>query len=131
MSDPENLRYTESHEWVRQDGLKVVFGITDFAQRNLGSVVHVDLPSVGTTVVAGEPCAEIESTKSVSEIFAPASGTVTEVNEAVGGSPELVNDDPYGDGWLVAIDIIEDAAFEPLLSAAEYADLQSTLADDH
>src|ERR1700692_1975522 len=100
MTNPQNLRYTESHEWVRQDGSKVVFGITDFAQRNLGSVVHIELPSVGAAVVSGEPCAEIESTKSVSEIFAPASGTVTAVNETVSSSPELVNDDPYGDGWL-------------------------------
>ena len=131
MSNPENLRYTESHEWVRQEGSKVVFGITDFAQRNLGSVVHIELPAVGTSVVAGEPCAEIESTKSVSEIFAPASGTVTEINESVGENPELVNDDPYGEGWLIAVEITEGAVFEPLLAAGEYADLESTLADDH
>jgi glycine cleavage system H protein len=131
MSNPEDLRYTENHEWVRQEGSKMVFGITDFAQRNLGSVVHIDLPAVGAAVVSGEPCAEIESTKSVSEIYAPASGSVTAVNTAVGDSPELVNDDPYGEGWLIAIDVIEGGPAASLLSPGEYAEFEATLGGDH
>jgi glycine cleavage system H protein len=120
---PDELRYTEAHEWVRDgaDGVLRV-GITDYAQAQLGDVVFVDLPAVGDTVTAGAPCGEVESTKSVSEIYAPVSGEVVAVNEALTGSPELVNSGPYDDGWMFEIRA-GGAGVDGLLDAAAYRSL--------
>lgn len=106
MSDtPDDLRYTEDHVWVRIDSTSGVVrvGITDFAQQALGDVIDVHLPDVGDRITRGEPCGEVESTKSVSDVVAPVSGTVRARNDHIAGSPELVNSDPYGDGWLVEV----------------------------
>ncbi len=118
---PEELRYTAEHEWVRStESGTVVFGITDFAQDSLGDIVYVSLPAVGATVVAGAACGEVESTKSVSDIFAPLSGTIVASNADLDGSPESVNTDPYGAGWMVELDPTDLAAIDGLLSAADY-----------
>ena len=100
---PEDLQYTKDHEWVRTEGETVRVGVTDYAQDALGDIVFVTLPEAGTHVTAGETCGEVESTKSVSDVFAPVTGTVVERNEALDAAPELVNSDPYGDGWMLAI----------------------------
>jgi glycine cleavage system H protein len=117
------LRYTEEHEWVRADGDRVTVGITAYAQDALGDVVFVDLPEAGTAIQAGEPFGEVESTKSVSDLYAPVSGTVVERNEALETAPEKVNQDPYGAGWLVVIDLADTAALDSLLDADAYAQL--------
>lgn len=127
MSDtpqlPDDLQYTAEHEWVRDEGAGVVrIGITDYAQEQLGDVVYVDLPAVGAGVSAGETCGEIESTKSVSELYAPVTGTVVARNDALDSAPEQVNADPYGDGWLLDIEVAADGG-AGLLSPAEYAAL--------
>lgn len=119
---PDDLRYTREHEWVRTedgDAGRVRVGITDFAQQALGDVVFVTLPAAGTAVKAGDGMGEVESTKSVSDVYAPLAGTVTAVNEALETRPELVNSDPYGEGWLVEL-TAEDPGGGQLLSAAEY-----------
>jgi len=118
---PENLRYTREHEWVdvTTEG-RVRFGITDHAQEALGDIVFVTLPAVGAAVTAGEPCGEVESTKSVSDIYAPVSGTVVARNDAVETSPETLNSDPYGDGWLAEVDPAEGVAVDDLLDSAGY-----------
>ena len=103
MDFPEDLRYATSHEWVRVDDGDIVMGISDFAQDALGDVVYVDLPEVGRSVEAGEGIAEIESTKSVNDVYAPISGTIVAINEALLDNPEIVNGDPYGEGWFVRI----------------------------
>lgn len=120
---PEDLRYTDQHEWVatRTNGVRV--GITDFAQDSLGDIVYVSLPDPGTAVEAGQPLGEVESTKSVSEIYAPVSGTVTARNDELAGKPELINAEPYGAGWLVEIDPADPTAVDGLLDAASYAAL--------
>lgn len=122
---PEDLRYTEEHEWVRSGDDGIVVGITDHAQEQLGDVVYVDLPPDGATVRAGEPFGEVESTKSVSDLYAPVSGTVSSRNELLEDRPELLNSDPYGEGWLVRIqpDDADDVA--ALMDAAAYRDLTS------
>jgi glycine cleavage system H protein len=125
---PDDLRYTSEHEWVRSPGKgssAVRVGITDFAQDALGDIVYVSLPEVGTEVTSGTPVGELESTKSVSDVYAPLSGTVTAVNEALDGTPELVNSDPYGEGWLFELEPTEAAAMEALMDAAAYqADIE-------
>lgn len=103
-SDPETLGYTPDHEWVRIDGSIATVGITSFAAAKLGDIVYVDLPAVGSALTAGSVVGEIESTKSVGELFAPVEGTVIETNESVTASPELVNSDPFGEGWLIRIE---------------------------
>ncbi|MGS2615854.1 glycine cleavage system protein GcvH [Micromonospora sp. LZ34] len=121
---PEDLRYTAEHEWVvGGDGGAVRVGITHFAQDALGDIVYVQLPEAGTVVAAGESMGEIESTKSVSEIYAPVSGTVAARNEALGDTPEVINTDPYGAGWLVEITPDDPAAVDGLLSAGAYREL--------
>lgn len=120
MADlPDDRRYTKEHEWARLDGGRVVVGITEYAQDQLGDVVFVGLPEPGTEVQAGQPLGEVESTKSVSDIYSPVSGTVAQKNVEVEQKPELVNDDPYGAGWLVAIDAA--GGIDDLLSASDYA----------
>jgi glycine cleavage system H protein len=117
---PEELRYTEEHEWVRGDGARMTVGITDYAQDELGDVVYVDLPAAGTRVEKGQPFGEVESTKSVSDLYAPLSGTIVERNEQLESSPELTNSDPYGEGWMVVIEAEDPAELDTLLSAADY-----------
>ena len=118
---PQDLRYTAEHEWVRtaSDGV-VRIGITAFAQEALGDVVFVSLPAVGDTVTAGDSCGEVESTKSVSDVFAPVSGEVVAVNEALESAPELVNTDPYGQGWMYDVKLTDAAAGESLLDLEAY-----------
>ena len=121
MNFPEELRYTKEHEWAQVvGGGRVRVGITDYAQDALGDVVYVDIPEVGTEVAAGQPFGEVESTKSVSDVYSPVSGTVIERNERLGEQPGLVNDDPYGDGWMVVIDVGDAADLDGLLDAAAY-----------
>ncbi|MDR7274781.1 glycine cleavage system protein GcvH [Catenuloplanes atrovinosus] len=121
---PEHLRYTAEHEWVAGDGSAPVrVGITDFAQDALGDIVYVQLPDEGATVQAGESLGEVESTKSVSEIYAPISGTVTARNAALADTPELINTDPYGEGWLLEIAPEDPAAIAGLLDAPAYGAL--------
>ena len=123
MNVPDDLRYTKEHEWVRVEGSHARVGITDFAQDALGDVVYVDLPAVGASVAAHQPLGEVESTKSVSEIYAPITGTVSARNEKLNDEPELINSDPYGDGWLVAIEPADPAAVDELLDANGYREL--------
>lgn len=120
MKTPEELRYSRDHEWAQVVGDTVRVGITDFAQDALGDVVFVDLPKVGATVAVGDVIGEVESTKSVSEIYAPVSGTVTTVNETLRGAPETLNSDPYGDGWLCEISGVDGATVDALLDAEGY-----------
>ena len=118
---PEDLKYTAEHEWVKADGeAPVRVGITDFAQDALGDIVYVQLPEIGSAVRAGDACGELESTKSVSDLFAPVNGTVTAVNEALADQPDLVNSDPYGEGWLLDIDVDDAAEVAALMDADAY-----------
>jgi glycine cleavage system H protein len=121
MNIPQELRYSAEHEWVRVDGTTARLGITDFAQDSLGDVVFVQLPEVGADVVAGASAAEIESTKSVSDVYVPVTGVVSAVNEALVGAPELVNQDPYGEGWILEITLADVAQVDELMDAAAYA----------
>jgi glycine cleavage system H protein len=124
--NPDDLKYTAEHEWVRELGEgSVRVGITDFAQDSLGDIVYVQLPDVGSEVTGGEAMGELESTKSVSDLFAPLSGTVTAHNDALEGSPELCNTDPYGDGWIVELQLSDPSQLDQLLSAQDY---QATVA---
>jgi len=117
---PEDLRYTKEHEWLEvRDGTATV-GITQYAQAELGDIVYVELPKVGAAVVAGEPFGTVESVKAVSELFAPASGTVAEVNAALAANPERVNKDPYGEGWMIRIAMADAKEAESLMTAAQY-----------
>ena len=117
---PEDLRYTAEHEWVEPRSSLVRVGITSYAQDALGDIVYLQLPAPGTTVEGGQPCGEIESTKSVSDIYAPVSGTVSAVNEALESNPELVNSDPYGEGWMFELEPADPAAVDSLLDADGY-----------
>lgn len=124
MSVPEELYYTAEHEWISITDSTARIGITDFAQRQLGDVVYVNAPTPGTRVTAGDPCGEVESTKSVSDIYCPADGEVTEVNAEVDEDPGLVNSDPYGAGWLFKMELDSGDQLPPgLLTATEYAAL--------
>lgn len=120
MEFPEDLRYTKDHEWARAEGGRVRIGITDFAQDALGDVVYVDLPATGAAVQADQPLGEVESTKSVSDVYSPLSGTIVERNPLIEDRPELVNEAPYGDGWLVVIEPTDPSAVEGLMDAAAY-----------
>jgi glycine cleavage system H protein len=120
MQIPDDLRYSSDHEWVRIEGGRARVGITDYAQDALGDVVFVDLPEVGRTAAAGESVSEVESTKSVSDIYAPLGGTIVEANAELADAPERLNEDPYGDGWIFVIELDDPAALEGLLDAAAY-----------
>src|SRR5690349_21842249 len=120
MDFPEELRHSSDHEWVRLDGARATVGITDYAQDALGDVVYVDIPEVGAAVKASDKVSEVESTKSVSDIYAPLSGTVVEVNADLADQPQRVNEDPYGEGWLCIIEVSDPAEYEALLDAAAY-----------
>jgi glycine cleavage system H protein len=126
MNVPEDLKYTKEHEWARVDGDRVIVGITDFAQDALGDVVYVDVPETGTQVKAGEPFGEVESTKSVSDVYAPVSGTIVDRNAQLADDPGLVNRDPYGDGWMVAISPADASGVEALLEPGAYRQLTET-----
>lgn len=120
MDSPVELRYSRDHEWVRMESSLARVGITDFAQDALGDVVYVELPEVGLVVTANSAFAEIESTKSVSDVFAPVSGEVIEVNDVLEERPELVNEDPYGDGWICVIQPSAEAELDELMDAESY-----------
>ncbi len=120
MEFPANLRYTKEHEWARQEGNRVVVGITDYAQKELGDVVFVELPEVGTTIAAMDTFGVVESVKAVSDLYAPVSGTVVEANTVLEDQPELVNASPYGQGWMVAIEAAHLEELQQLLTATEY-----------
>jgi glycine cleavage system H protein len=125
MSDniPNNLKYTKDHEWARQQGNVVVVGVTQHAQEALGDVVYVELPKVGTTITSGKQFGVIESTKAVSELFAPVTGKVVKVNDALSDKPDTVNADPYGAGWIIEVELSDTKQLDELLSADAYASL--------
>ncbi len=123
MNVPDELRYTSDHEWVRIEGGRIRIGITDYAQDALGDVVYVQLPEPGAEVDAGASFSEVESTKSVSDIYAPVAGVVAEVNTELVDAPQKLNEDPYGDGWICVIEPSDPGAAEKLLDAAAYRDL--------
>lgn len=120
MNFPAELKYTKDHEWVRVEGEEAVIGITDFAQRELGDIVFVDINTVGEEVAANEVFGTVEAVKTVSDLFMPLNATVLEVNEAIDASPELVNTDPYGEGWIIRVKLSNPAELEVLLSADGY-----------
>ncbi|MFN8051136.1 MAG: glycine cleavage system protein GcvH [Acidimicrobiales bacterium] len=125
MNIPPELRYSSDHEWVRVDDHRLRIGITDFAQDNLGDVVYVQIPEVGSTVEAGATFSEVESTKSVSDIYSPVVGTIVEVNSALEAQPELLNSDPYGEGWICVIEVTDPSQVDALLDADGYQSLIS------
>ena len=123
MQIPDELRYSSDHEWVKVEGGSVRIGITDYAQDALGDVVFVDVPAVGTAVTAGQSFSEVESTKSVSDIYAPVTGTVSEANADLADAPERLNDDPYGEGWICVITMGDPSQLDELMDAAAYRSL--------
>jgi len=123
MQFPENLRYTKDHEWVRLEGNTAVIGITDFAQSELGDIVYVEVETVGKPLAAEAVFGTVEAVKTVSDLFLPLAGTVTEVNAALEAQPELVNSDPYGEGWMVRMTVENPADFEHLMTAEAYKSL--------
>lgn len=131
MSTRRELRYTKDHEWARtdDDGL-VTVGVTDYAQEQLGEIVYVELPTSGEELTQDEPFGVIESTKSVSDLFAPLTGTVEESNTTLINSPQIINEDPYGDGWIMKVNAESLDELDELMSASEYEDYTSTLSDD-
>ena len=125
MNFPENLRYTKDHEWVKLEGSAATIGITEFAQSELGDIVYVDINSVGKTLNAEEIFGTVEAVKTVSDLFLPLSGTIAEVNPALANQPELVNSDPYGNGWMIKLTVSDAADYESLMSAEVYSKLVS------
>lgn len=127
MNTPSDLKYTKEHEWVKEEstGL-VVFGITDFAQSALGDIVFASLPKIGTKLNAGQTCGEVESTKSVSDIYTPVAGVVKEVNEKLANNPEILNSDPYGEGWMIKLSDVNKSELSALLDAAGYQKITET-----
>lgn len=119
---PDNLSYTKDHEWIRVSGDTAFVGITDFAQSSLGDIVYVELPKVGDSFEASDPFGSVESVKSVNELFIPVAGEILEINENLTDAPELVNNDPYRDGWMIKIKMTDTTEVDSLLSAAEYED---------
>lgn len=120
MNFPSNLRYTKDHEWIKLDGNVATIGITDYAQRELGDIVYVEVESIGKSLKAGEVFGTVEAVKTVSDLFLPVDGTVTELNAALANSPESVNSDPYGEGWMVKMTVNNPADVEGLMDAAAY-----------
>ena len=123
MNFPANLRYTKDHEWIKLDGTTATIGITDFAQRELGDIVYVEIETVGKPLEAEVVFGTVEAVKTVSDLFLPIAGTITEVNPVLGGSPELVNNDPYGEGWMVKMTVNNPADVAGLMDAAAYQNL--------
>lgn len=120
MNLPDDLLYSKEHEWVKVKGKTALIGITDFAQSELGDIVYVDLPKVGSAIQADEPFGSVESVKTVSELYAPINGKVIAVNDALEESPEDINDSPYEDGWMIEVEIADEAELDRLLSAEQY-----------
>ena len=120
---PEDLKYTAEHEWLRVEGEQAVVGVTDYAQQQLGDIVYIGLPEVGDSIEPGTSIGELESTKSVSDLYAPVAGVVAERNDALEQTPELVNSDPYGEGWLIKITLADPGSLDGLLDAAAYEQL--------
>jgi glycine cleavage system H protein len=120
MNFPENLRYTKDHEWIKLDGNIATIGITDFAQSELGDIVYVEVETIGKALKAGAVFGTVEAVKTVSDLFLPIDGTITELNEALANSPESVNSDPYGEGWMVKMTVNNPADVEALMDAAAY-----------
>ncbi|MBP6687839.1 MAG: glycine cleavage system protein GcvH [Lacibacter sp.] len=123
MNFPENLRYTKDHEWISLEGNVATIGVTDFAQRELGDIVYVDINTVGKTLNAEEIFGTVEAVKTVSDLFLPVTGTIAEVNSALNDNPEAVNNDPYGEGWMVKVTVSNPADVEALMDAAAYGAL--------
>jgi glycine cleavage system H protein len=117
---PQDLRYSNDHEWIRVQGDRGTIGVTDYAQKQLGDVVYVDLPAVGRKLAAGETFGSVESVKAVSELFSPVTGEVLEVNPALSGKPEMINKDPYGEAWMVVVQLANPAQAAALMDAAQY-----------
>lgn len=128
MEFPDELKYTEEHEWVMVEGDLAIIGITDFAQDALGDVVFVELPEVGTAVTAGKAFGVVESVKAVSDVYAPVSGTIEEINEELPDAPEVINTSPYGDGWMIKVRISDAKELDALMDAAAY---QAHIAEEH
>ena len=122
MEFPEGLKYSKEHEWVLVEDKVAIIGITEFAEHELGDVVYVELPEVGEKVVKDDPFAAVESVKAVSDVFAPVGGTVLEVNDTLPENPETINDDPYGDGWMIKVEMSDKDDLKDLMSAEEYAE---------
>jgi glycine cleavage system H protein len=122
MEFPEGLKYSKEHEWVLVEDKVAIIGITEFAQHELGDVVYVELPEVGEKVVKDDPFGAVESVKAVSDVFAPIGGTVVEINDTLPESPETINDDPYGDGWMIKVEMSDKDDLKDLMSAEEYAE---------
>ena len=123
MNFPENLRYTKDHEWIRMEGNTAIIGITDFAQRELGDIVYVEIETVGKSLPASAVFGTVEAVKTVSDLFLPIAGTINEVNPVLGKSPELVNTDPYGQGWMVKMTVNNPADVDKLMDASAYSNL--------
>ena len=123
MNIPQSLKYTKEHERVRVDGDTVTVGITDHAQGELGDIIFVEFPEIGQKIEKDEPCGTIEAVKTVADLFAPISGTVIEINETLDDSPESVNNDPYGDGWMVKVSVSEPGELDNLMSADQYQEM--------
>lgn len=123
MNFPDNLRYTKDHEWILLEGNVATIGITEFAQRELGDIVYVDVPTVGKALSAEEVFGTVEAVKTVSDLFLPVAGTINELNAGLDGSPDLVNTDPYGDGWMIKMTVSNTADVDALMDAAAYAKL--------
>ena len=122
MSFPDNLRYTKEHEWIKiENGNTAVIGITDFAQEELGDIVYVEVETIGKSLDAGAIFGTVEAVKTVSDLFLPVAGTITELNPALANSPELVNSDPYGQGWMIKMTVTNPADIDKLMSAADYS----------
>jgi len=122
MEIPEGLKFSKEHEWVLVEDQVAIVGITEYAEQELGDVVYVELPEVGEKIVKDDPFGAVESVKAVSDIYAPVSGTVVEVNDTLPDSPETINDDPYGDGWLIKVEMTDKDDLKDLMSAEEYAE---------
>jgi len=123
MNIPPDLRYTKDHEWLKAEGATALVGITDYAQHELGDIVFVEMPKIGAMVEQAKPCANIEAVKAVSPLYAPASGNVIDVNKALESSPQLINQDPYGKGWILKVQLSSPKELDTLLSAQEYQKL--------
>ena len=121
MNFPDNLRYTKDHEWIKLEGSTATIGITDFAQRELGDIVYVEVETVGKSLEAGGVFGTVEAVKTVSDLFLPVSGTITELNPVLAGKPELVNNDPYGEGWMIKMTVNNPADVHSLLDSSAYA----------
>jgi glycine cleavage system H protein len=120
---PDDLTYARDHEWARADGDRATVGITDYAQEQLGDIVYVNLPQLGTAVTGGEPFGEVESAKSVSDLYSPVSGTIVGRNDTLDKRPELINSDPYGQGWLIVVEMSDPGELDQLMDAASYSEM--------